>query len=193
MLAGMEVARLIEPERVVKLRRAVFEEMIERGLLPEDDRIQLLEGVLVQRSPQGDAHAREIVKLTNVLGRRIGDRADIAPQVPFRAGDYSRPEPDLALWPLAEDGAPPPERPLLVIEVAVSSLRDDRLVMAPIYATAGVPEYWIVNLVDSVIERHTEPQGERYTRIEPLRPGQVVRLVALPDVDLAVADLLPRI
>jgi Uma2 family endonuclease len=65
--------------------------------------------------------------------------------------------------------------------------------MAPIYATAGVPEYWIVNLVDSVIERHTEPQGERYTRIEPLRPGQVVRLIALPDVDIPVADLLPRI
>jgi Uma2 family endonuclease len=189
----MEVARLIDLERVVKLRRAVFEEMIERGLFHEDDRLQLLDGLLVLTRPQGDAHAREIVKLTNVLARRIGDRADIAPQVPFRAGDYSRPEPDLALWPPAEDGAPPPERPLLVIEVAVSSLRDDRLVMAPIYATAGVPEYWIVNLVDSVIERHTEPQGERYTRIEPLRPGQVVRLIALPDVDIPVADLLPRI
>lgn len=189
----MEVARLIDPERVVKLRRAVFEEMIERGLFRDDDRIQLLEGVLVQMSPQGDAHAREIVKLNNVLARRIGDRADIAPQVPFRAGDYSRPEPDLAVWPLAEDGTPPPERPLLVVEVAVSSLRDDRLVMAPIYAAAGVPEYWIVNLVDAVIERHTEPQGDRYTRIEPLRPGQTVRLVALPDVEIAVADLLPRL
>ena len=189
----MEVARLIAPERVVTLRRVQFEEMIERGLFHEDDRIQLLEGVLVQMSPQGDAHAREIVKLTNVLARRIGDRADIAPQVPFRAGDYSRPEPDLAVWPLAEDGAPPPARPLLVVEVAVSSLRDDRVVMAPIYAAASVPEYWIVNLVDAVIERHTEPQGERYTRIEPLRPGQTVHLIALPDVEIAVADLLPRI
>jgi Uma2 family endonuclease len=64
--------------------------------------------------------------------------------------------------------------------------------MAPIYAVAGVPEYWIVNLVDMVIERHTEPQGDRYTRIEPLRHGQLVRLVALPDVELAVSDLLPR-
>lgn len=188
----MEVARLIDPERVVKLRRAQFEEMIERGLFREDDRIQLLEGVLVQTSPQGDAHARAVVKLTNVLARQIGARADVAPQVPFRAGDYSRPEPDLALWPLAEDGAPPPERPLLTVEVAVSSLRDDRLVMAPIYATAGVPEYWIINLVDAVLERHTEPHGDRYTRIEPLRPGQFVRLVALPDVEIAVADLLPR-
>ena len=188
----MEVARLIEPERLVKLRRSQFEQMIERGLFRDDDRIQLLEGVLVQMSPQGDAHAREIVKLTNALARRIGDRADIAPQVPFRAGDYSRPEPDLAIWPLAEDGAPPPERPYLVIEVALSSLRDDRLVMAPIYAAAGVPEYWIVNLVDAVIERHTEPAGDRYTRIEPLRPGQTVRLVALPDVALPVSDLLPR-
>jgi Uma2 family endonuclease len=188
----MEVARLIEPDRVVKLRRAVFEEMIERGMFREDDRIQLLEGVLVQMSPQGDAHARTIVKLNNVLARRIGDRADVAPQVPFRAGDYSRPEPDLAIWPLAEDGALPPERPLLIIEVAVSSLRDDRLVMASIYAAAGVPEYWIVNLIDTVIERHTEPQGDRYARIEPLRSGQAIRLVALPEVEIAVADLLPR-
>ena len=175
----------------MKLRRSLFEELIERGLFHEDDRIQLLEGVLVQMSPQGDAHARAIVKLTNVLARRLGARADVAPQVPFRAGDYSRPEPDLAIWPLAEDGAPPPERPLLVIEVAVSSLRDDRLVMAPIYAAAGVPEYWIVNLVDGVIERHTEPQSDRYARIEPLRPGQVVRFVAMPDIEIAIADLIP--
>jgi len=117
----MEVARLIEPERLVKLRRVQFEEMIERGLFDAKARIQLLEGVLVQTSPQGDAHARTIVTLNNVLARRVGDRADIAPQVPFRAGDHSRPEPDLAVWPLAEDDAPPPERPLLVIEVALSS------------------------------------------------------------------------
>ena len=97
--------------------------MIERGLFHEDDRIQLLKGVLVQRSPQGDADARTIVKLTNVLARRLGGRADIAPQVPFRAGDYSRPKPDLAIWLLAEDGDPPPEQPSLVIEAAVSSLR----------------------------------------------------------------------
>jgi Uma2 family endonuclease len=137
----MELARLIEPERVVKLRRAQFEEMIERGLFHENDRIQLLEGMLVQMSPQGEracTHDREAQQRAGPADRRSGRRR---PQVPFRAGDYSRPEPDLAIWPLAEDGAPPPERPLLVIEVAVSSLRDDRLVMAPIYAAAGVPEY----------------------------------------------------
>lgn len=188
----MEVAHLIEPARVVKVRRALFEAMIERGLFDEDDRIQLLEGVLVQMSPQGDAHARAIVKVTNALARRIGERADIAPQVPFRAGEYSRPEPDVAIWPLAQEGAPPPERPLLVVEVAASSLRDDRLVMAPIYAAAGVPEYWIVNLIDAVLERHTEPHGDRYTRIEPLRPGQAVRLIALPEIEVNVADLVPR-
>lgn len=186
----MQVAHLIEPERVVKLRREQFEQMIEGGMFDEHDRIHLLDGVLVQTSPQGDEHALAIVRLTNLLARKLGEQADVAPQVPFRAGPYSRPEPDVAIWPRGGDQVP--ERPLLVIEVAVSSVRADRLVMAPIYAAAGVPEYWIVNLVDRVVERHTEPAGERYARIEPLRPGQEVALVALPEITVAIADVLPR-
>lgn len=188
----VQVAHLIEPERVVKLRREQFEQMIAGGMFDEHDRIHLLDGVLVQMSPQGDEHARTIVRINNLLARLVGARADIAPQVPFRAGAYSRPEPDLAIWPSAAPGEPVPERPLLVIEVAVSSVRADRLVMAPIYAAAGVPEYWIVNLVDRVVERHTEPSGERYARIEPLRAGQEVALVALPAIAVAIADVLPR-
>ena len=188
----VQVAHLIEPARVLKLRRELFEQMIERCMFDDKDRVQLLDGVLVQMSPQGDDHARTIVRLNNLLARRVGERADVAPQVPFRAGPYSRPEPDLAIWPLAGDGEPVPERPLLVIEVAASSVREDRVVMAPIYAAAGVPEYWIVNLRDGVVERHTEPDGERYARVEPLRRGDLVRLIAMPELELAIADVLPR-
>jgi Uma2 family endonuclease len=188
----MDVAHLIEPARTLKVRREWFEQLIERGLLGEKDRIQLLDGVLVQMSPQGDDHARAIVRINNLLARLLAGRADVAPQVPFRAGPYSRPQPDLAIWPLAGDGDPVPERPQLVIEVAASSVRDDRLVMAPIYAAAGVPEYWIVNLPAGVVERHTEPDGERYARIEPLAADARVRLIALPAIAVAIADVLPR-
>ena len=71
-------------------------------------------------------------------------------------------------------------------------MRDDRLIMAPIYASAGVPEYWIVNLATAIVERHTDPDGDRYARVAPMRAGERVSLVALPEIEVAIADVLPR-
>jgi Uma2 family endonuclease len=186
----MEVARLIDPERVLRLRRDLFMRMIEAGIFRQDDRVQLIDGVLVQMSPQDDPHARAIVRISNLLARRLGERADVACQVPFNASDFSRPEPDIALWPPGE--GPVPSQPLLVIEIADSSVRDDRLVMAPIYAAAGIPEYWIVNLRAGLVEVHTVPTNDGYQRLETRAAGSLITLVAFLDVELAVDDLLPR-
>jgi len=186
----MEVARLIDPARMVRLRREVFVRMIEAGMFHEDDHVQLIEGVLVQMSPQNDPHARAIVRISNLLARRLGERADVACQVPFNASEFSRPEPDIALWPPGD--GPVPNRPLLVIEIADSSVRDDRLIMAPIYANAGVPEYWIVNLRAGLVEVHTAPAVDGYQRLETRGAGAVITLVSFPDAQLLVDDLLPR-
>jgi Uma2 family endonuclease len=187
----VDIAPLIDPLRLARLRRGIFERMIEEEMFDEKARIQLLDGVLVEMSPQGDDHARAIVRLTNLLARLLAGRADVAPQVPFNASEFSRPEPDVALWPAGGDGGPVPEKPLLVIEVAITSLRDDRCLMAPIYADAGVPEYWIINLPDDLVEVHTEPSAQGYGRVASLRRGESLSLVSFPDLRVAVADLLP--
>ncbi len=185
----MQVARLIDPERVVRLRRDVFVRMIEAGMFHDNDRVHLIDGVLVQMSPQNDPHARAIVRISNLLARRLGERADVACQVPFNASEYSRPEPDIALWPPGD--GPVPSQPLLVIEIADSSVRDDRLIMAPIYASAGVQQYWIVSLRAGLVEVHTVPTGDGYQRLETRGPGAAITLVAFPDVEILVDELLP--
>jgi Uma2 family endonuclease len=178
----------IDPDRIFRIPRETFEQMIEAGLFHEDDRIQLLEGVLVQMSPQHDPHAVAIVRICTLLNLVVGRRAQVAPQVPLKATAYSRPEPDLALWPAGSTSIP--DRALLVVEVADSTLRLDRRVKAPIYAAAAVPEYWIVNLQDERLERYTEPMAGGYGHVETFERGAGFRLVALPDVEIAVADVL---
>ncbi len=188
--ADVHVAHLIEAEHLHRIRRTTFERMIDAGMFPADQRIELLDGVMVAMSPQSDAHATTVVRLNKLLVQRLGDRADVAPQLPYRASSYSRPEPDVALWPPTRARIPGPGQLLLAIEVADSTLRKDREIKAPIYAAARVPEYWIINLADDLLERHTAPGPRGYRRRAALTRDDRVRLVAFPDVELAVADIL---
>jgi Uma2 family endonuclease len=182
----------LDLDRVWRLSRAQFEQMIDAGVFREDDRVELLEGVLVQMSPQSDRHANVIVLLSNILARLVAGRALVATQVPFPASPMSRPEPDLALWPPSRGPRDPlPSRPFLIVEVAASRVKDDRDGKGPIYARAGVPDYWIVNLVDGVVEVHREPTTEGYRQRTDVGPGGTVRLAAFPDVEIAVDDFLP--
>jgi Uma2 family endonuclease len=179
------------PEGQARMTVERFEQMIEKGLFDEDERVELLNGYLVEMSPQGEPHAYTIVRLNNLLMRLLAGRAAVAPQVPFVASKYSRPEPDMALWPADFEKRPRPVQPVLVIEVAVSSLRNDRLVKTPIYAKAGMPEYWLVDLRAEVIEVYTQPSPRGYERITTLHRGDVIHLAAFPDVEVAVSDVLP--
>jgi Uma2 family endonuclease len=183
----MFVTTLIEPEQIHRIRRDEFMRMIEAGAFPDDRRIQLLDGVLVTMSPQHDPHAEAIIRLNHLFMRALGDRAFVAVQLPFNASDYSRPEPDVALW----RGPKVPEQVSLAVEVSDSTLRLDRLVKLRIYAQAGVPESWIVNLTDDLVERHTDPGPEVYQQVEMLRRGATIRLVEHPDVEVAVDAILP--
>lgn len=191
--ADVDVVHEIEPERIARIRRETFDKMIDAGCFTAGERIQLLEGVLVQMSPQKGSHARTIVHVSKLLHRAIGDRADVASQLPFDASDYSKPEPDLALWTPASPRDPIPTCPLLVIEVSDTTLRLDRRVKAPIYGAAGVPEYWIINLAQVCVERHTQPHPAGYRLVETLAPGATLHLVSFPDVELPVADLLAAV
>jgi Uma2 family endonuclease len=169
--------------------------LVEEGVLRPDDRVELLEGVIVSMAPQGPPHAYVIMRLHRILFETIGTRAAIRGQMPFVAGPYSVPEPDIAVVPGPESAylAAHPTTAHLVVEVAETSTIQDRLTKAAIYAAAGVPQYWLVNLPDDCIEVFSGPDrlGRLYRHLAIARRGARLEIAALPGATVAVADLLP--
>lgn len=175
--------------RFRRLRRLEYEHLVEAGFI-RDERIELLYGQLVEMSPQGRAHAFAVRRLTNLLPKALAGRAEVTIQLPFAALDDSEPEPDVAIVPCDDYMDGHPSKAFLVIEVADSSLPDDRIKRG-LYAKAGVPEYWIVNLVDEVVERYTQLEAGEYRRSSRHAPGERLAVPSFPDVEVAVGDIIP--
>jgi Uma2 family endonuclease len=171
------------------LRRVEYDKLVELGLL-EGEHIELLEGALVVMSPPGPPHCATVSRLTNLLVPIFLGRAMVRIQMPVAASDVSEPEPDVAIVPLDEYDTAHPEQAHLLIEVAESSLARDRGLKRRIYAECGVPEYWIVNLAERCIEVYTEPAGRAFRRTQKYEPGQSIRLLRFPDVELEVSKIL---
>ena len=178
------------PDRVRPLRRAEYDRLVALGAFA-GEQVELLDGRLVTMSPHGEPHAYSITRLTKLLVTGLGDRADVRVQLPFAASDLSEPEPDLAVVTPADYLDDHPHRAWVVIEVASSSLEEDRRVKAPLYAAAGVPEYWIVNLVERVLEVHRAPTGDAYASMVRHLPGARVAVPGFEDVLVAVDAILP--
>lgn len=181
--------RDIAPEKLRPLRRAEYERLVELGLLC-DERVELIHGALVEMSPQGARHAEVIRRLTRTLVRGVGDGAIVQVQAPLAASEESEPEPDVAVLAPGDYSRSHPRTALLVIEVAESSARKDRVVKADLYAAAGIPEYWLVDLEGEAVEVRSEPVQGRYTRLSTHTAG-TLHPEQLPDVAVAVRDLLP--
>ena len=169
--------------------------LVESGALGPDDRVELLEGVIVAMAPQNPAHAAGVSRAYAAVSRAIGDRAYVRSQLSLVLR-RSVPEPDLAVVPgsVEDYERSHPTTALLVIEVADSSLKQDRLSKAAIYAAAGIPEYWIVNLRDEGVEvmRDPDPAQARYRAVRSAARGERLELVALPGAALDAAALRPR-
>src|SRR5689334_3050697 len=177
------------PDGFRPLRRVEYDKLVELGAF-EDEKIELLEGVLVPMSPIGPRHSSAVQKLTELLVLALTRRAVVRPQLPFAASDLSEPEPDLMVSPVSDYDTAHPDEALLLIEVAESSLAKDRGIKLRIYARRGVPEYWIVNVVDRVIEVYTDPVESGYRSSVVYRRGQSIRLVSFADVDVRVSDVM---
>jgi len=164
------------------------------GVFHEDDRVELLDGLIVEMSPIGPGHAGCVDMLTGVLSRLVGNRAVVRVQNPVRLGRQSEPQPDVTLLlPRADayrTAHPQPEDVLLLIEVADASLEHDREVKVPLYAAAGVPEVWLVNLTDEAVTLYRDPVGGRYATVRTAGRGETVTSLRLPGVTLRVADVL---
>ncbi len=177
---------VLRGEPLRPLRRAEYDYLVASGAF-EDQHVELLRGWLVEMSPQGGAHARLTARIHKHLLLALGERAEVRSHSPFAASDISEPEPDVQVIPPSLDDALP-EDAILLVEVAVSSLRKDRNIKTGIYAEAGVPEYWVVDIEGKAVERYTEPLNDRYTRSERFDHGTIA-LIAFPDVSLSVDDL----
>lgn len=186
MLSAEEIA----PERPRPLTRAEYDQLVGIGAF-EDERIELLYGMLVEMSPQKPDDAFPIQLLTEWLIRHLQGRAQVRVQLPLALTDDSEPEPDIAVVAPGDYSKEHPASALLVIEVARDSLKKDQQVKGRLYASVGVPEYWIVNLIDRVVERYTAPTPKGYARSERVARDGKIALVRFPDVTVSIADLLP--
>jgi Uma2 family endonuclease len=175
-------------DRLRPIKRVEYERMAEAGLFA-DERIELLDGFLVAMTPIGPPHCSVVDRLTHQFVVALHERAYVRVQGPFAASDDSEPEPDLAVYPLRSYTREHPSQALLVIEVADSSLSIDRKIKAPLYARAGVPEYWIVDVEGQAIEVHTSPREGRYQSEVRLVVGERAAATAFPDVQVDLATL----
>ena len=166
--------------------------LAEAGVLRPDERVELIDGEIVPKSPQDPKHSRALSWCTNLFSEHFGRTHLVRVQLPFRIGDRSEPEPDLALLDksLAATLEEHPTELDFVLEVANTSLAFDRREKQQLYASAGVPEFWIVNLRDRVVEVYRDPQGTRYADRFRRKPGESLELLRLPGPKLAVSVLL---
>ncbi len=170
-----------------------YHEMARAGILDEDDRVELLAGEIVEMSPIGSRHAACVDQLNKILVQQIGNKAIVRVQNPIRLSPYSEPQPDLALLKPREDfyanGHPTPEDVFLIIEVAESSVEFDRDVKLPLYAEAGIPEVWIVDLEARFLEVYRNPTARTYSIIKKYKPKERIAPQAFPEVTVDLEDL----
>lgn len=171
-----------------------YQQMAAVGVLDEDDRVELIEGEIVEMSPLGPQPSACVTRLTELFYRIGNPSVTIRVQDPIRLGDFSAPQPDVVIVNRRDDrysrGHPEPEDVLLLVEVSESSLAYDRDVKLPLYARAGISEVWLVALLPQVLEVYRAPSEDGYGEKRTLRRGQLIAPAHLPDAELAVEHIL---
>lgn len=174
-----------------------FHALAESGILTEEDRVELIEGEIIEMPSPGPPHVYAVNRLNMLLTPRLLERAIVSVQNPVVINPRSEPLPDVAVLRYRDnyyaDRIPDARLGdvLLVVEVAASSLRYDREVKLPLYARAGVPEVWVVAVEERVLDVYRRPAGEGYEDVQHLDAQARVHPEAFPDAEVAVADLLP--
>jgi Uma2 family endonuclease len=169
--------------------------MAEVGILQADDRVELVRGEIVQMAPIGSRHQSVVDRLTSLFSRRLAsERTILRVQGPILLDDMSEPQPDVCLLNQRDDfyegRHPGPEDVLMLVEISDTSLAYDRLVKLPLYAQAGVPEVWIVNLEEESLEVSSEPREGAYSRNGVLARGNSLAPGAFPEARFSVDEVL---
>lgn len=173
-----------------------FARMGEAGIFHEDDRVELIDGEICDMTPIGPLHAWLVNRLNRRIVTLLSDRAYVSVQNPIRLGLHTEPQPDLVIARGGEDDYadhhPAADDVLLVIEVADSSLRYDRLAKMPLYARFGIPEAWLVDATGHTVTVRTGPGRDGYGRDRTWGRGDTLVATAIADLRLAVAEIFGR-
>lgn len=174
-----------------------YYKMAEVGILRPDERVELIEGVIVEMSPVGDKHVMAVIRLIRLFTSGLRDVADISPQSPIRLGGRSDPEPDVAVLHLLDSDRAPgdmsypsPDEVYFVVEVADTSLAFDLGEKARTYGRRGIPELWVVDLSGDRIVIHRGPTANGYASVESVIRGQTLAALAFPEITFTVDQIL---
>ena len=185
------------PHPLIAPRRFTVDEYYrlgEAGILGPEDRVELIDGEIVKKSPIGPLHAAVVERLRDLLSERLRGQATIRSQNPIRLSNASEPEPDMAVVQLRADAYasahPTPADVLLLIEASDSTLAYDRDVKLPRYAAAGIPELWIVDLEHQQVEQHYGPAGDQYRTKQTWAHGQAIPCQSIAGLTLQIDELL---
>lgn len=185
------------PVQLVRYRFTVkdYHRMAEAGIFHEDDRVELLEGEIVEMPPIGPGHAGGVKRLMSIfLPLQADGKAILSVQDPIRLEEHSEPQPDLALLKPRPDfyshAHPGPEDVLLLVEVMASSSGYDREVKVPLYASFGIQETWLVDIEQELIEVYRAPGVEGYGEVHRVRRGQRLSPQMLPDFVCMADEIL---
>lgn len=178
-----------------RLRFTVDEyyKMIELGMIKDYEKAEIIEGELIQKMPIGDRHAFIVDMLNRFFNKNLSDDILIRVQNPVRLSDYDEPEPDITLADLTKyDGKrhPRPGEVILIVEVSDSTLKYDRDTKLALYAEAEIPEVWIVNLKNEIIEVHQKPGIGIYQLAQIFKRGEILQSESLPNLKLEVDKIL---
>jgi Uma2 family endonuclease len=183
---------LVGEEAIRPMRRSEYELLTAQGCF-EDEKVELLFGMVVKMSPIDPAHSESVYRVAEFLRAALQGRAQVRVQAPFAASEWSEPEPDVFVIPVGEYWTAHPDRASLVVEVARTSLRRDRGPKAMLYATSNVEEYWIVDHVNGVVEVFRDPRGGTWLARSTHGRGETITPQRFPDVTIAVSDILPPV
>lgn len=172
--------------------REEYERMAAKGFFAPNARVELIDGIVYDMTPQGSFHSAGVRACQEILSRIFSDGFDIRVQMPLALGELSAPEPDIAVVQgnFRDYVFSQPTTAELVVEVADQSLGHDRKRKIPDYARAGVPEAWLMNLKATALEVYRNPVDGAYQTKRILRMGDTVSPLAMPEAQIAVADLL---
>ena len=171
-----------------------YHRMESAGILTEDDRVELIEGEIVQMSPIGRRHAACVNRLNRLFSQRLGARAIVAVQNPVELSSRSEPQPDLALLQTRPDfyesGHPQPEDVFLLVEVADTTAESDREVKVPLYARSAIAEVWLVDIDRQCLEVYLMPSLNGYQNERKYQRGETLFVQAFSDVSFTVDEIL---
>ena len=200
MLVNAMASTTVPSPRTRRWTRIEYERLVELGVFQPGERLELIDGLLVVREPQGARHAAAIRRVLAALRRALGDAWQIDSQLPIALDEDSELEPDVAVVPRDPNAYRDahPSRAVLIVEIAESSYRIDHEYKASLYARASIGDFWIVDLARDTLEIRREPEaspaalhGWRYRSVQTLRPPATVAPLVAPGAAISVADLLP--